>query len=81
MNVQTDYGEQPLDEVIRCYHLWKAMIARSTEIKHQINQTDEGKVQNRMRAKAYYERHKDEIIAKRKAAYEAKKNSPQFLDT
>jgi len=80
MNVQTDYGEQPLDEVIRCYHLWKAMIARGTQIQNRINQTDEGKVQNRMRAKAYYELHKDEILATRKAAYQAKKSTPQFHD-
>lgn len=80
MKVQTEYGEQELDEVIRCYNLWKKMMAKNIGRKNEWNQTDEGKNKNRQNAKSYYQRHKEEILAKRKASYVSKKDKPQFID-
>ena len=67
MKVQTDYGEQEIEEVIRCYNLWRKQVTKLNEIRWAYNQTDEGKQKNRDRSKAYYEKHKDEIKARRLA--------------
>ena len=80
MKFQTDYGELEITEIIRCCNLWKKLMEKHNELKHAYNQTEEGKTKNRENAKLYYERHKEEISAKRKAKYEAKKNQPQFVD-
>lgn len=69
MKVQTDYGEQEIAEVIRCYNLWRKMMTKQNEIRYQYNQTDEGKEKNRAKAKEYYEKHREEILEKRKLRY------------
>ena len=69
MKVQTDHGEQEIEEVIRCYNLWKNLMLKNIDRRNEYNQTEEGKTKNRERAKVYYERHKEEILAKRKAKY------------
>lgn len=73
MKVQTKYGEQELEEVIRCYNLWKKLIAKNVERKNKAHQTKEGKEKNRGNAKSYYERHREEILARRKEKYATNK--------
>lgn len=68
---QTDYGTVKAAELIRVYGLWKKMIDKQVEKRNAFNQTEEGKQKNRSRAKDYYQRHKEEILAKRKAKYSA----------
>ena len=70
MEHQTDYGKVSTEELIRVYHLWKKLIKKNVERRNEFNQSDEGKELNRMRAKKYYEEHRDEILAKRKARYQ-----------
>lgn len=67
MKVQTDFGEQEIEEVIRCYNLWRKQMTKLNEIRWAYNQTEEGKLKNRARSKAYYEKHKEEIMARRQA--------------
>ncbi len=71
MKVQTEYGEQEIEEVIRCYNLWKALMKKNIEKRHEFNQTEEGKQKNRERAKIYYERNRDLILEKRRLKREA----------
>lgn len=73
MKVETNYGEQELDEVVRCYNLWKNYIGDMNKRRHAKNQTEEGKLKNRANAKSYYERNKELILAKRKERYVSKK--------
>lgn len=80
MKVATQYGEQEIEEVIRCYNLWKTLMKKTNDTKYALNQTVEGKAHNRLNASLYYERNRETILAKRKEAYEARKNTPQFLD-
>ena len=70
MEHQTDYGKVSTQELIRVYHLWKKLMKKNIERRNEFNQSDEGKELNRMRAKKYYEEHRDEILAKRKARYQ-----------
>lgn len=70
MEHQTDYGKVSTEELIRVYHMWKKMVKKSVERRHEFNQSEEGKELNRQRAKKYYEEHRDEILAKRKARYQ-----------
>lgn len=80
MKVQTEYGEQDLEEVVRCFHLWKKLLADHNERRHQYNQTEQGKKKNRDRAKQYYERKKEEILQRKRDKYQAEKEQPQFVD-
>jgi len=80
MKVQTDYGEQPIEEVVRCYNLWKKMAAKTAEKRRIINQTEEGALKNRQRANLYYERHREEVLEKRRMTRLAQRDHPQFLD-
>lgn len=73
MEHQTDYDKVSTEELVRVYHLWKKMIAKNAEIRNAYNQTPEGKAKNREKAKQYYEAHKEKVLAKRKARYDAKK--------
>jgi hypothetical protein len=70
MEHQTDYGKVSTEELIRVYHMWKKMIKRNVECRNEFNQSETGKQLNRERAKKYYEEHRDEILAKRKAKYQ-----------
>jgi len=79
MKVNTEYGEQEIEEVVRCYNLWKNYIADMNKRRHAINQTEEGKQKNRANAKSYYERNKDAILAKRKEKYVSKKTVKESI--
>ena len=78
MEFKTDYGMVSSDELIRVYHMWKRMTAKQVGHRNRYNQTAEGKEKNRENAKLYYERHKEEILAKKKARYQAKKEEYQM---
>ena len=81
MKVTTDYGEQEIEEVIRCYNLWRKSMINHNKLKSAYNQTEEGKLKNREKVKSYYERNKDRILEKRKDRYQQKKlNSQQRQD-
>ena len=79
MKVDTAYGEQEIEEVVRCYNLWKNYIADMNKRRHEKNQTDEGKQKNRANAKAYYEKNKAAILAKRKEKYASKKGTVESI--
>jgi hypothetical protein len=70
MEHQTEYGKVSTEELIRVYHMWKKMIKHNVERRNEFNQSVEGKELNRERAKKYYQEHRDEILAKRKAKYQ-----------
>ncbi len=70
MEHQTNYGKVSTEELIRVYHLWKNLMKKNIERRNEFNQSAEGKQLNRERAKKYYEEHRDEILAKRKAKYQ-----------
>jgi hypothetical protein len=71
--VTTSFGEVPLDVLVKRYELEKKRDVKKYERRIAYLQTDEGKEWNREKAKAYYERNKEKVLAKRKAMYEAKK--------
>ena len=79
MKVQTDYGEQELEEIVRCYNLWKKLISNNVQRRNQKQQTQEGKLKNRENSKSYYERHREQILAKRKQRYDARKNTQKSV--
>ncbi len=66
MKVSTNYGDQEIEEVIRCYNLWKTLAAKGNQKRSEYNQTEEGKIKNRLNAKAYYQRNREKVLAKRK---------------
>jgi len=74
MEHDTDYGKVSTDELLRVFHMWKKMIAKGNERKCEFNQSEQGKEKNRANAKKYYEKHKEEILAKRKVYYDSKRN-------
>lgn len=69
MKVQTDHGEQEIEEVIRCYNLWRNLIVKNVERRNEFHKTEEGKQQNRANSKNYYQRHREEILEKRRIKY------------
>lgn len=79
--VNTSFGEIPLDKVIKRYEAIVAQEKRKYERKMEFLQTDEGKQWNREKAKSYYERNKEFVLAKRRAAYQAKKEASGSSNT
>jgi len=69
----TSFGEVPIDVLVKRYENEKKRAAKKYERRLTFLQSDEGKEWNREKAKAYYERNREKVLAKRKAAYEAKK--------
>lgn len=72
-SVVTEFGEVSVDELARMYTLARHRALRSQAKRLEWLQTDDGKEYNRGRAKAYYQRHKEAILEKRKETYAAKK--------
>lgn len=68
-SVPTSFGEVSLDKLVKYYETYKRNEDKRLEKRHEVLQTPEGKAINRARAKAYYDKHKDDILAKRKANY------------
>jgi hypothetical protein len=65
--VTTQFGTVPLSALILAYEQKKQKIqARNDWFK-----TDAGKEYNRMKAKQYYDKHKEAVLAKRAIRYEA----------
>jgi hypothetical protein len=71
----TSFGEVPIDVLVKRYELEKKRDAKRYEKRMTYLQTDEGKAWNREKAKAYYERNKVKVLAKRKVFYASKKTS------
>jgi hypothetical protein len=67
----TDYGDASFADMRRAYENEK----RRNEKRKQFFKTDEGKAYNRQKAKVFYQRHREEILSKRKESYEAKKQT------
>jgi len=75
MKVQTEVGEYEQEEIVRGFVLWKRLMERANNKRWEKNQTEEGKIENRARSKAYYERNRDKVLAKRKEERERRDNS------
>ena len=73
--VNTSFGDVPLDTLIKRYEALVAQEKRKYERKKEFLATDEGKQWNREKAKSYYERNRSLVLARRKAAYQAKKEA------
>ena len=73
--VPTQFGDVPLDTLVKRYEMEKKRDAKKYEKRLAFLATDEGKEWNRERAKSYYQRNKEAVLAKRKAWYQAKKAS------
>ena len=71
--VHTSYGEVPLAEIVRQYERLKAHNEKSNQKRREHIQTEEGKLKNRERSKAYYEKHREEVLEKRAKAYDPKR--------
>lgn len=74
--VQTSYGEVPLEVLVNRFETFKAKNRESYLKRAEYLKSEEGKEWNRQRAKAHYEKHKEEILAKRKAKYVSRKRTP-----
>lgn len=72
--VLTKYGDVSLETLIEKYEQWKKSIEKHVEARTNFLQTEEGKEWNRKNSKTYYEKHKSEILEKRRLAYQKKKH-------
>jgi hypothetical protein len=83
--VKTEFGEVPLDVLVHKYEVEMKREARKYIKRLEFLQTDQGKEWNRSKAKAYYERNREKVLAKRKETYQAKKTAtspdPPAADT
>ena len=66
---QTEFGEATYHDMRRAFENEK----RRNERRKAYFQTEAGKEYNRQKAKNFYQRHRDEILAKRKEQYQTKK--------
>lgn len=62
----TNYGDATLPELLMAFEISQ----KRKEAKKAWLQTDEGKEYNRIKAKEYYNRHKETVLEKRKERYE-----------
>ncbi len=67
---QTEHGEAKWDDLMKAY----AEVQRRKQSRKLYLQSEKGKEYNRLKAKTFYERHKDEILEKRKNTYETNKD-------
>ena len=72
---KTEYGDVSVEDLVRIYNSHRRNALKHQERRSEFLQTDEGKEYNRVRAKAYYQAHKADILAKRKQQYEERKNA------
>jgi hypothetical protein len=63
--VTTTYGQVPLEELVKAYEQKKKI----TDAKLEWYKTDAGKEYNRRKAKEYYERNKEKVLAKAAERY------------
>lgn len=73
MKVSTAFGEVEMADLIHCYEISKKAAERKYEKRLDFLLSDEGKEWNRKKAKAYYEKNKEKVLAKRKIYNETKK--------
>lgn len=78
--VNTAYGEMTVAELVRCAEKWKRLMEKHNALRHRYNQTEEGKIKNREKAKSYYERNREKVLQKRRAIREKKKDEYKMLD-
>jgi hypothetical protein len=64
--IQTNYGTVPLTALLHAYEKRKQYEAA----KLVASKTPEGRAYNRQKAKEYYERNRDKVLAKRALQYE-----------
>lgn len=64
--VTTQFGDVPLAALILAYEQKK----QKMHDRNEWFKTDAGKAYNRMKAKQYYDKHKEEVLAKRAARYD-----------
>ena len=78
--VNTAYGEMTVAELVVYAEKWKRLMEKHNALRHRYNQTEEGKIKNREKAKSYYERNRDKVLEKRRAIREKKKDEYKMLD-
>ena len=71
--VSTSFGEIPLETIVKRWEAEKKRDKKKAEKRLAFLQTDEGIEWNRNRSKLYYEKHREEVLARRKAQYISKK--------
>jgi hypothetical protein len=64
--VKTQFGEVPLADLVRAYEQKKQKLHERAEWF----KTDAGREYNRMKAKQYYDKNKEKILAKRTERYD-----------
>ena len=69
--METQYGKVEIDDLVKVYEATQ----RRKEARKAYLQTEKGKEYNRQKAKAFYERHKAQILEKRKTQYEQDKDT------
>lgn len=78
--VATSIGDVPLEKLVKHYETYVNQEKRKYQKRLDYLATPEGKEWNRLRAKSYYERNKQKVLEKRKAAYQAKKETSASPD-
>lgn len=69
--VQTAYGQVPLQKLLDAFEKKK----QYEQNKLEWMKTDAGREYNRQKAREYYQRHKEQVLAKRAARYETDKET------
>jgi hypothetical protein len=75
MKLQTEVGEYEMEEVVRGFVLWRKLMEKNNNKRWERNQTEEGKLENRARSKAYYERNRAKVLQKRKEERERREKN------
>ena len=73
--INTQFGEVSLQTLVKRYETQRKQDMKNLEKRREFLQTDEGIAWNRGRAKSYYEKNRELVLAKRKAIYAAKKQT------
>ena len=71
-NIQTDFGFVPLDRLIKIFNSYQRQANKHMEKRSEFLKSEEGKVYNKVRARDYYKKHREEILVKRKLANQKK---------
>ena len=74
---QTSLGLVDLETLIHTYEVYKRHDARRQEKRREFLQTEQGKIYNRQKAKAYYEKNKDAIRERNRIRYTNKRLAEQ----
>jgi len=74
--IKTSYGEVSLETLVKVYETSR----KHSQKRDDWFKTDEGRAYQRQKAKAYYERNKEKVLAKRAEAYQDDEKRQAMLD-